>query len=485
MVHAYAIRMRGSEGRAEGSFSAWVMTGIALPLCLGLRGLIQHEWWQESLFHFAWGWGVLASAFEWWVMAGIALPLCLGLRGLICSISIGDDRNRSSTLLGAEGSYSALVMTGIALPLCLGLRGLIQHEWWQESLFHFAWGWGVLFSMSDDRNCSSTLLGREHTHHCAELMAAVAAVRVQDGSFYVGSDSEYARACGYGSFARWETLDTPKAMRMCGMSWWRSWDWKPRDVWTSCGVKGHKSSHRQGDHHHSRQRGKMVLQIHWHLPLRCTTQLRRHWLRLRQRDSGLFSPLSFFVAELFSKAWYFVCQFATAAWLNCAALVPCVEHLGRSPKCRNCKSNFKERQVRGVCCRVRQHFLDGGNGWPKMPEARSTIRALRDMCKEAMMLTGAAREKLLQWRARLVSSQTTWQRACFPQRGRHGESTAGRVGASQCKWFGRCPAFPQEWTSLRDDCGRRRERRVCSRPSEPWDRHRRRNEIAIEADESL
>ena len=34
---------------------------------------------------------------------------------------------------------------------------------------------------------------------------------------------------------------------------------------------------------------------------------------------------------------------------------------------------------------------------------------------------------------------------------------------------------------MRGDCGKRRERRACSRPNRPWDRHRRRNEIAMEA----
>ena len=342
-----------------------------------------------------------------------------------------------------------------------------------------------LISIGDDRNRSSTLLGREHTHNCAELMAPIAAVRVQDGSFDVGSDGEYARACGYGSFARWETLEH---RRQCGCVGW---------VGDGAGNENHATSRlrvgSKGTKVHIDREITITLDKGWKWCCRfigiCRCGAPRSSAGIDwgcDKETAICSLHSVSLLQnFFSKAWYFVCQFAPAAWLNCAALVPCVEHFGRSPKCRNCKSNFKERQVRGVCCRVRQHFLDGGNGWPKMPEARSTIRALRDMCKEVMMLTGAAREKLLQWRARSASSQTTWQRACFPQRGRHGESTARRVGASQCKWFGRCPAFPQEWTSLRDDCGRRRERRVCSRPSEPWDRHRRRNEIAIEADESL
>ena len=62
---------------------------------------------------------------------------------------------------------------------------------------------------------------------------------------------------------------------------------------------------------------------------------------------------------------------------------------------------------------------------------------------------------------------------CIRPKGRHGEFTAGRVGASQCKWFGHCPASPQRCTSLRGDRERRRGQRACSRPRGPWDRHRR------------
>ena len=40
-------------------------------------------------------------------------------------------------------------------------------------------------------------------------------------------------------------------------------------------------------------------------------------------------------------------------------------------------------------------------------EARSTIKALRDLGKEVVMLTGTAKEQPLWWRARSASSQAT------------------------------------------------------------------------------
>ena len=52
-------------------------------------------------------------------------------------------------------------------------------------------GCGAFFSVGDDRNRSFTLPGREQTNHREELLAAIAAMRVQDGHLEIRSDSEY------------------------------------------------------------------------------------------------------------------------------------------------------------------------------------------------------------------------------------------------------------------------------------------------------
>ena len=51
-------------------------------------------------------------------------------------------------------------------------------------------GCGVFFSIGDDRNRSFTLTGREETNNRAKLLAAIAAMRVQDGNLEIKSDSE-------------------------------------------------------------------------------------------------------------------------------------------------------------------------------------------------------------------------------------------------------------------------------------------------------
>ena len=44
-------------------------------------------------------------------------------------------------------------------------------------------GCGVFFSVGDDRNRSFTLPGREQTNNRAVLLAAITAMRVQDGNW--------------------------------------------------------------------------------------------------------------------------------------------------------------------------------------------------------------------------------------------------------------------------------------------------------------
>ena len=52
-------------------------------------------------------------------------------------------------------------------------------------------GCGVFFSVGDNKNRSFTLPGREQTNNRAELLAANAAMRVQNGNLEIMSDSEY------------------------------------------------------------------------------------------------------------------------------------------------------------------------------------------------------------------------------------------------------------------------------------------------------
>jgi len=52
-------------------------------------------------------------------------------------------------------------------------------------------GCGVFFSTGDARKRSFTILGREQTNNRAELLAAIAEMRVHEGDLEIGSDSEY------------------------------------------------------------------------------------------------------------------------------------------------------------------------------------------------------------------------------------------------------------------------------------------------------
>ena len=52
-------------------------------------------------------------------------------------------------------------------------------------------GWGVFFSVGNDRNGSFTLPASEQTGNRAELLAAVTVTRAQEGNLEIRSDSEY------------------------------------------------------------------------------------------------------------------------------------------------------------------------------------------------------------------------------------------------------------------------------------------------------
>ena len=79
-------------------------------------------------------------------------------------------------------------------------------------------GCGVFFSVGDDRNRSFTLLGREQTNNRAELLAAIAAMRVQDGNLEIRSDSEYVVRIATGLLQGERQLNHEGNLRICGMS---------------------------------------------------------------------------------------------------------------------------------------------------------------------------------------------------------------------------------------------------------------------------
>ena len=103
-------------------------------------------------------------------------------------------------------------------------------------------------------------LGREQTDNRAEHLAAIAAMRVQDGNLDIRSDSEYVVRTAAGLLQGENQVITEGNADL-----WDLWDefvtglrlktTRQLDfVW----VRGHatKSPHRQGGHHHSGQRGQ-------------------------------------------------------------------------------------------------------------------------------------------------------------------------------------------------------------------------------------
>ena len=74
-------------------------------------------------------------------------------------------------------------------------------------------GCAVFFSTGDDRTRSFSLPAREQTNNPAELRAAIAAMRVQEGNLEIRSDSEYVVRIAAGL---WQ--GERQAMQICGPS---------------------------------------------------------------------------------------------------------------------------------------------------------------------------------------------------------------------------------------------------------------------------
>ena len=118
---------------------------------------------------------------------------------------------------------------------------------------------GVFFSVGDDRNRSFTVLGREQTNNRAELLAAITAMRVQDGSLEIRSDSDYVvciatgllqgerQSSNEGDANLWDEFVTELRLKATQ---------QPSFVW----IKGHATK----------------IHIYRRLLLRHVTQLRRH-----------------------------------------------------------------------------------------------------------------------------------------------------------------------------------------------------------------
>ena len=142
----------------------------------------------------------------------------------------------------------------------------------QDARFRRA-GCGVFFSVGDDRNRSFTLLWREQTHNRAQLLAAITAMQVQDGNLDISSDSEYVVRVAVGLLQGERQFNNE-----CDADLWDEFVTELRlkatrqlDVW----VKGHATKVHIG--RSPLWTKELMLQTHWHLPLRRITQLRRHY----------------------------------------------------------------------------------------------------------------------------------------------------------------------------------------------------------------